>query len=188
MLPRLAALNPVDCAFTHTKPATYGQARLSSAERVLDDAYFFFCELGRPVLGTMWTSSFGLHIPDVVQGCSKEEVGRIHAWRVVAAVANTHVCRYGPMMQLPGHAMRKQAGVVEPEYSIRLCVFPTSQPWPTVIRAATIHESPETLVEGKLKSSHVAPPCGVVRGRPGVSAPAGPVYSSTPSQPCEVHA
>jgi len=52
MLPRLAALNPVDCAFTHTKPATYGQARLSSAERVLDDAYFFFCELGRPVIRT----------------------------------------------------------------------------------------------------------------------------------------
>ena len=43
------------------------------------------------------------------------------------------------------------------------------------------------FARSRLHVSHVTSSGSVVRGRSGVSAPAGPVYSSTPSQPCEVH-
>jgi len=126
---------------------------------------------------------------DLVSGVigrgAREDVGGVTARRVVTT------------MQPPGLAVRqrsiserprKDVGldllVPGPEAAVVVRWWPdhACEPRPALIRASAINLGPETgddLSWCRLRSSHVAPPCGVVRNRPRTQSSVGSAHSTT---------
>ena len=63
--------------------------------------------------------TFGNHVSHIVGDCSQKQVGRVHAWRVVAAMQNPQSIGYFSICQFARKAMR-----VHPTRSARVTEFP----------------------------------------------------------------
>lgn len=120
------------------------------------------------------------HIGHVVLVGSGPEVGRIHAWRIVAMVENVHPfrdCAVGDFPCDPVGFFGPPAGV---ESSVSVLSFGRG-PEPALGGAATIDLGPKSGDRARIVLSHVAPPVRCGQGPAGFQPGAVPILSRHPS-------
>lgn len=124
-------------------------------------------------------ATLGEAIPDIIDLGSKKQVCRITAWWIVAAMADNYTGRNGAVGYFPSNSVGFAEAPSESSDSIAAVAVSgqAGSPQPALFRRTDSHFGPErrdSLLSGKLWTSHVAPPCGVVRGGWESQAPSRP--------------
>lgn len=98
------------------------------------------------------------HVVDVVLPRAQEQMGRVYARRIVAAVKDPEPRRDLAVRDLPRHAMRQplaRMAAIPTNLTISAAVG-VAQPRPALVRSSASNLSPETSDEGNCYAAHWA--------------------------------
>lgn len=122
----------------------------AAVAEVCRDPVMYKIALPRAAARRRWApSALGHHVPGVLFCGPQEQVSRVHAGRVVAAVAYPHAARGRAVGQFPGEAMSADglvsAARPNPKLAIPSAAFPACPRPAGVDRFAPRDEFPEAL-------------------------------------------
>lgn len=81
-------------------------------------SHLILCQL-RKLVGTAgWTSSFRIHVPDVVRLAPKKQVFRVHASAIVTTMQYLHAPRYRTIVEFVRNSMGELAFVIHSDLAI----------------------------------------------------------------------
>lgn len=95
-------------------------------------------------VATVAISAFCQHISNIVRGCAKKQMVRIHAGWIIAFMKYPKVIWYWAVVQFPGMAMRSPRTAINIYLSISTDIGRTL-PFPTLIWAKFIHFLPKAF-------------------------------------------
>lgn len=111
----------------------------------------------RAVLVTDGLPALRHHVSAIVSRRAKEQVARVDAGHVVAAVADVHSAWNWPVCKFPRNLVGPSGLAVDPEGGVAwavLCTPASALPGPALIDASPVNLAPEPLLNGLKSSSH----------------------------------